>query len=417
MSKLTARRVETVKLPGFYGDGGGLYLSVKPSGAKSWILRTVVRGKRRDLGLGSAELVSLAEARDKAREWRKVAREGGDPTSLGKLGKLTFEEATTEYHKVLSQSFRSEKHSAQWMAGMRTHIFPAIGDRMVGSIDVVDVRKALEPIWISKHETARKLKQRIEAVFDWARAEGHVVGENPARGIKRALKPQPRLPSHHAAMPWESVPAFYEALEKRGGVSERTLQFVILTAVRSGEARGARWREIDGRIWTIPAQRMKTGRPHSVPLSDEAIRILDAVRGLDAEYVFPQRTRTPDGKGKPQSINVFRILYQRMGLGSVTTHGFRSSFRDWCAEATEVSREIAEAALAHVPNQVERAYRRSNLFEQRRKLMEGWATFVITTYHGAGVARITGPESSLCDDHTTRREAATVSRPLEQLAK
>ncbi len=376
MSKLSARRVESVKLPGFYGDGGGLYLSVKPSGAKSWILRTVVRGKRRDLGLGSAELVPLSEVRKKAREWRKIAREGGDPTTQGKLGKLTFEEATTEYHKILSKSFRSDKHAAQWMAGMRTHIFPAFGDRLVGTIEAVDVRKVLEPIWITKHETARKLKQRIEAVFDWARGEGHVVGENPARGIKRALKPQPRLPLHHAAMPWEVVPAFYEALEKRGGVPERTLQYIILTAVRSGEARGARWREIEGSIWTIPAQRTKTGRAHVVPLTDEALRILDTMRGLDVEYVFPQRVRTPEGKGKAQSINVFRTLYQRMGRDNITTHGFRSSFRDWCAEATDVSQEIAEAALAHIPSQVERAYRRSNLFDQRRSLMARWAEYV-----------------------------------------
>ncbi len=408
MSKLSARRVESVKLPGFYGDGGGLYLSVKPSAAKSWILRTVVRGKRRDLGLGSAELVSLAEAREKAREWRKIAREGGDPTTHGKLGKLTFEEATTEYHKVLSQSFRSEKHSAQWMAGMRTHIFPAFGDRLVGTIEAVDVRKALEPIWITKHETARKLKQRIEAVFDWARAEGHVVGENPARGIKRALKPQPRLPSHHAAMPWEGVPAFYEALMKRGGVSERTLQFIILTAVRSGEARGAQWGEIDGNIWTIPAQRMKTGRPHVVPLSSEAQRILDTVRGLDAEYVFPQRCRTPDGSGKQQSINVFRMLYQRMGCSNITTHGFRSTFRDWCAEATDVSREIAEAALAHVPNQVERAYRRSNLFDQRRSLMTRWADFVAVAAKEGEGTRITSSE-------TRPKEANSASRATFQV--
>lgn len=403
MSKLSARRVETVKLPGFYGDGGGLYLSVKPSGTKSWILRTVVRGKRRDLGLGSAELVSLAEAREKAREWRKVAREGGDPTTQGKLGKLSFEEATTEYHKVLSQSFRSEKHSAQWMAGMRTHIFPAFGDRLIGTIEVVDVRKALEPIWTSKHETARKLKQRIEAVFDWARAEGHCVGENPARGIKRALKPQPRLPSHHAAMPWEAVPSFYEALEKRGGVSERTLQFIILTAVRSGEAREAQWREIDGNTWTIPAQRMKTGRTHVVPLSTEAMRILDKVRGLDALLVFPQRARTPEGKGKPQSINIFRLLYDRMAMSNITTHGFRSSFRDWCAEATEVSREIAEAALAHVPSQVERAYRRSNLFEQRRTLMERWAEYVSGQAKLDASARITNPAGPSQNCENTHR--------------
>lgn len=377
MSKLSARRVETLKEPGFYGDGDGLYLSVKPSGAKSWILRTVVHGKRRDLGVGPSDLVSLAEARDKAREWRKVAREGGDPHASRNTGTITFEEATAEYHRLVSQSFRSQKHAAQWMAGMRKHVFPAFGDRMVSTIGIVDVRKVLESIWISKHETARKIKQRIEAVFDWARAEGHYGPENPARGIKRALKPQARNPTHLAAMPWTELPAFYKLLNEREGVSARTLQFIILTAVRSGEAREARWEEFKGNLWTIPAHRMKTGRVHVVPLATETIRVIDRVRGLDSEYVFPQRSRTPSGAGKPQSINVFRMLYKRMEREEFTTHGSRSTFRDWCSEEAEAPRELAEAALAHVLGQVERAYRRSTLLERRRDLMERWARYVI----------------------------------------
>ena len=234
----------------------------------------------------------------------------------------------------------------------------------------------LEPIWIGKHETARKIKQRIEAVFDWARAEGHYGHENPARGIKRALKPQPRNPTHLAAMPWADLPAFYKLLNEREGVSARTLQFIILTAVRSAEAREARWAEFKGNLWTIPASRMKTGRAHVVPLAPEAMRIVDRMRGFDPVYVFPQRARTEDGAGKPQSINVFRALYDRMGRDGFTTHGFRSTFRDWCGEETDVSREVAEAALAHVPGQVERAYRRSTALERRRVLMEEWAAFV-----------------------------------------
>lgn len=376
MSKLSARRVETLKEPGFYGDGDGLYLSVKPSGTRSWILRVVVHGKRRDLGVGPADLVSLAEARDKARAWRKIAREGGDPYASRNAVAITFEEATAEYHKVVAQSFRSQKHAAQWLAGMKTHVFPAFGARAIGTIGVVDVRKVLEPIWTSKHETARKIKQRIEAIFDWARAEGHYGPENPARGIKRVLKPQPRNPTHLAAMPWEEVPAFYAALEERDAVSARTLQFIILTAARSGEARNALWEEVKANVWTIPANRMKTGREHAVPLAPEAIRILDRVRGLDAEYIFPQHFPKPDGAGKPQSINVFRPLYERMGCERITTHGFRSSFRDWCSEAAEAPREVAEAALAHVPGQVERAYRRSTLMDRRRALMVKWSEFV-----------------------------------------
>jgi len=263
------------------------------------------------------------------------------------------------------------------MAGMRTHVFPAFGDKMIGSVGVVDVRKVLEPIWTKKHETARKIKQRIEAVFDWARAEGHYGPENPARGIKRALKPQPRNPTHDAALPWNNLPAFYEALNERGEVSARTLQFIILTAVRSGEAREARWNEFKGNVWTIPAHRMKTRRVHVVPLAPEALRILDRVRGLDVEFVFPQRSRTVTGGGKPQSINIFRLLYKRMDFEGITTHGFRSTFRDWCGEEADAPREVAEAALAHIPGQVERAHRRSTLLDRRRALMEQWAGFVM----------------------------------------
>lgn len=380
MSKLSARRVETLKEPGFYGDGDGLYLSVKPSGSKSWILRTVVQGKRRDLGVGAANLVSLAEARDKAREWRKVAREGGDPIASRIAATLTFEEALRAYHKIVSQAFRSEKHAAQWLAAMKTHIFPALGDRALNTITISDVRKALEPIWTPKHETARKVKQRLEGLFDWARAEGFYEAENPARGIKRVLKPQPRIPTHLAAMPWKGLPAFYEALNERDGVSARTLQFIILTAVRSGEAREARWAEIKGNVWTIPASRMKTGREHVVPLSPEAVRVLDKVRRLDSVYVFPQRSQTEEGASKPQSINVFRALYDRMGVEGITTHRFRSTFRDWCSEAADAPREVAEAALAHVPGQVERAYRRSTLFDRRRALMDQWADYVAAAH-------------------------------------
>jgi len=258
---------------------------------------------------------------------------------------------------------------------MRKHVFPAFGGRKIDTIGVVDVRKVLEPIWTDKHETARKIKQKIEAVFDWARAEGHYGPENPARGVKRGLKPQPRNPVHLAAMPWPELPAFYKPLDERDGVSAWTLQFIILTAVRSGEAREARWAEFKGNAWTIPAHRMKTGRAHIVPLAPEAQRILEKVHGLDAEYVFPQRSRTKEGAGKPQSVNVFRALYRRMGCDGFTTHGFRSTFRDWCGEAADVPREVAEAALAHVPGQVERAYRRSTLFDRRRLLMEDWACF------------------------------------------
>lgn len=376
MSKLTMRKVNTVKIAGMYGDGDGLYLSVKPSGSKSWVLRTMVTGRRRDIGIGSTSLVTLAEAREKARELRTVARSGGDPLADRNKRVLTFQEAAEEYHRIIAPSFSSRKHERLWLSALRIHAYPRLAHLPLAGIDVSDVRKVLEPIWTSKHETARRVKQRIEAIFDWAKAEGHHSTENPCMGIKRVLKPQRRNPTHHAALPWQEMPAFYAALKGRESTAARTLQFIILTASRSKEVREANWSEVNGSTWTIPAERAKTRRPHRIPLTEEGLGILEQVSGFDSVLIFPSiQYRGPRGS-RSLSVNAFRALYARMGQTGLTTHGFRSTFRDWCSESAKASREVAEAALAHSLGEVERAYRRSDLYDRRRELMVEWSRFV-----------------------------------------
>lgn len=331
--KLTARRVETAKLPGMYGDGGGLYLRIGPSGSKSWILRTVVHGRRRDLGIGSVTLVSLAEAREKARMLRKVAREGGDPDVVRRRQTLTFKDAAERVHQSLLPTWRSARHGEIWMAALRLYAFPHFGGRLIETIGTADLLKALAPIWTEKHDTARRVKQRLAAVFDWAKGAGHYPHENPVNGLNKALPAVKHRAEHMAALPWRELPVFVRTLREREGISARTLEFIILTASRSGEARGARWSEIHGDVWTVPADRMKGGIAHRVPLSPEAVAVLDRVRGLDGDLVFPSRSRGAATEARRQSDTVFKALMKRMGHDDgLTTHGFRSTFRDWCGE-------------------------------------------------------------------------------------
>ena len=377
MAKLTARTVKALSEPGRYADGGGLYLYVGPSGSKSWVLRTVIHDKRRALGLGSAALVTLAEAREKAQAMRKIARAGGDPDADRKRDTLTFWEAAQKVHANLLPTWKNAKHAETWLQTIRTHAKPKFGAKPIENVSTADVLSVLSPIWVEQHETAKRLKQRLSTIFDWAKGAGHYTHENPVNGLKKALPTVKRRADHMAAMPWQGVPAFMGALSQREGVSARTLEFIILTAARSGEARGARWAEIDGDVWTVPAERMKRGLPHRVPLSPAALAILERMRGLDPVLIFPSVQREKDGSGKVQSDMVFKSLYGRMQVEGITTHGFRSSFRDWCSESARAEREVAEAALSHATgNEVERAYARSDLFERRRELMNAWARFV-----------------------------------------
>lgn len=386
MSRLTVKSVGAKNEPGMYGDGGGLYLRVGPTGSKSWIIRIVIHGRRRELGLGSADLVTLAEAREKAEEFRKVVRAGGDPDADRKTAeraakeaaardRVTFGNAALTVHAKLLPGWKNQKHAETWIGSLRVHAFPKLEKRSIQSIGRDDLLKVLEPIWTDKPETARRLRQRLHTVFQWAKGEGYFQGENPVD--KLGLTRVKAAPKHLAAMPWRDMPAFWTQLSDQETVSAACLRFAILTAARSGEARGATWAEIDfaGRAWNVPPERMKRGKAHRVPLSSEAIEILEAMRGADPALCFPSPQRGKKGV-RPLSDMSFKLLFGRMGLEGFTTHGFRSCFRDWCSESAKADPEIAEAALSHATgNAVTRAYARSDLFERRRALMDAWAAY------------------------------------------
>jgi integrase len=377
---LTAMQVRNLNKPGRYADGNGLYLVVDPSGAKRWLLRVVVQGKRRDIGLGGTSLVSLSEAREKALSYRKLARDGGDPLAEKRKEKReipTFTTAAEQVHAEHKASWKNKKHVDQWINTLKEYVFPHFGETRVDQVYTPDVLKALGPIWLTKPETARRVRQRIKAVLDWAKAAGFRSGENPVEGVEKALPKQNGRDSHHEAMPYGQIPAFITNLRASdaGEITRLALEFLILTASRTSEVLQAQWDEfdLDQALWTVPADRMKAGRIHRVPLSGRCLEILKRAKELEADssYVFPGRSAN-----KPLSNMVFLMMLRRMNL-DVTAHGFRSSFRDWAAEATHFPREVAEMALAHtIENKVEAAYRRGDLMEKRREMMQAWAGYV-----------------------------------------
>ena len=382
--RLSAKAVSAFRDPGRYSDGGGLYLIVGENQRKRWVLRIQVDGRRRDFGLGSLGKVSLAGAREKATELRSQYVNGLDPaierkkSSQFRMSNPTFEEAARAFHAENRPTWKNSKHAAQVLATLATYAFPQIGQLSVREVTEAQVRSVLIAIWLEKPETARRLRQRISAVLDWARANGyrHTVLDLRARSL--ALPRQTKAVIHHPAMPYIEVPAFFAKLHSHQSSSfavRLALEFVILTAARLGEVRGAVWSEVDlgASLWIVPAARMKATREHRVPLSDRAVEILQVMTGLKSNHsnlVFPGSK-----PGRPISDMAITMLYRRLEL-DVTTHGFRSTFRDWCAEQTSFSREVAEAALAHqVGNKVERAYARSDLLDKRRELMAAWAAF------------------------------------------
>ena len=376
---LTATRVRSLAKPGRYLDGNGLYLEVEPSGSKRWTLRTVIHGKRCDVGLGGLSVVSLAQAREEAARLRRIARAGGDPIAERRKARQTvptFEEAAREVHESQSKSFRNEKHKAQWLATLDTYAFPVFGSRRVDHVESADVLKALSPIWLQIPETARRVRQRIKTVFDWAKAAGFRSGDNPVEGVSKVLPKHNGQQEHFAAMPYAQVPAFIQKLREYEGVSTRlAFEILILTASRTGEILKAKWNEFDleGKVWTVPADRMKAKREHRVPLSARCLEILESAKEIadGGEYVFPGAIAK-----EPLSNMSLLMALRRMGHADLTAHGFRSSFRDWTEERTNFPRSVTEAALAHVvKDKVEAAYRRTDLFEKRRKLMDAWTTF------------------------------------------
>ena len=376
---LTARKVETAG-PGRHTDGRGLMLYVKPSGTRSWVLRYQMNGRRRDLGLGAWPEVTLAMARERAIDARRQVAEGTDPLAeKHKIAALSFEKAASALIESKRSGWRNEKHAAQWPSTLKTYAHPKIGRMDVRDVGTQDVLATLRPIWSEKPETASRVRQRIEAVLDYASAMGARSGDNPARwrGHLDHLLPKPtkvRAVQHHPAMPWRDVPEFLTALSNRDGMAARALAVVVHTAARSGEVRGMRWSEIDldERVWTVPASRMKAGKEHRVPLTGAAINLIGNARGED-DLVFPGGKRLD----RPLSDMSLTAVLRRMGLGNVTVHGFRSSFRDWAGETTAFPREVIEAALAHrLKDKAEAAYARGDLFDKRRDLMQAWSDYL-----------------------------------------
>jgi integrase len=398
--KLSALKAKNLTAPGRYGDGAGLWLQVRDAQHRSWLLRYSFGGKVRQMGLGPFPEVPLADARDAAVKCRAKVRAGVDPIDDRKQSKAaarsatratTFGDVAARYFAANQATWRNEKHRYQWRTTLDLACVQ-IGAVPVAGIATADVLRVLEPIWRVKSETASRLRGRIESVLDYATAHGWRAGENPARwrGHLAKLLPAPSKVAkvkHHAALPWSQMAPFMVDLRSEGGVAARALEFTILTIARTGEAIGSAWPEIDlqSAIWTVPGARMKAGREHRVPLSAAALDVLQAVAPLrdDAtgSWVFPGTQ-----PGRPLSNMAMMMLLRRMKRTGLTVHGFRSTFRDWCAEATNYPRELAEAALAHtLGDKTEASYQRGDMLDKRRALMEGWAVFLRT----GGAPRLT----------------------------
>jgi integrase len=387
---LTPLAVKSAKA-GRHADGGGLHLLVKESGARSWVYRFMLAGKAGDVGLGAAGPggLSLADARDAAAALRLKVKAGINPLAERKqaaaealaaaqaaqIAGVTFRAVAEAYIAANEESWRNAKHRQQWGNTLATYVYPVIGDLPVAEVDTAHVLSILEPIWKGKAETASRVRGRIETVLDSAKARGYRQGENPARWrghLAQILPARTRLSrGHHKALAYEGIPAFVCALRARAAVAALALEFAILTAARSGEVIGARWSEVDldKGIWTVPADRMKAAKEHRVPLSPRALTILESIQPLGSEWLFPS------ARGDKLSGMAMTMLMRRMKVDA-TVHGFRSGFRDWAAECTGYAHEVAEMALAHtIENKVERAYRRGDLFDKRRRLMDDWASY------------------------------------------
>ena len=391
---LTAAKVKALTKPGMHHDGRGLYLRVAPGGSKGWMLRATIDGRRRDIGLGGYSSVSLARARQLADGHRLAVAEGRDPLAEKRREKMpTFREAAETVHAANLPRWRNGKHTDQWINTLRTYAFSVIGNLRLDRITRRDVLAVLTPIWTTKPETARRVRQRIRTVLKWAMAHEFVEHNAAGEGIDGALPAMRRFKAHHRALPYAEIPAALETIDAStaGMAAKLCLRFLILTAARSGEARGATWSEmdLDNRLWTIPGERMKSGAEHRVPLSDAALAVLHEALPLgdDSGRVFP----SPRKRGSPLSDMALTECLRRVGLADLaTTHGFRSAFRDWAAESTNAPHAVMERALAHtVADAVEAAYARSDLLERRRALMAEWGHFV-TGNTGAKVVSLRG---------------------------
>ena len=412
IGKLSAISVSRLRDKGLHSDGGGLYLRVTDGatdkGGKFWAFRFMRYGKAREMGLGALNAMSLADARLRAAECRKILAEGSDPITardavqsqerLASAREQTFRQCAESYIEAHKAGWRNAKHIWQWDNTLTNHVYPVFGDLPVQEVDLAMVLKVLEPIWKTKTETAARIRGRIEVILDWATAREYRKGENPARWkghLENLLPSRAKVQrvTHRPALPYEKIGDFVTLLKEQGGIAAQAMAFTILTAARTSEVIGARWDEVDMQkgIWIIPANRIKAGREHRVALSVSALQILQARReAIEEEKKKAGKTEKPTERkidwiftglkrGNPLSNVAMLALLKRMNRTDITVHGFRSTFRDWCAEQTNFPREVAEAALAHaVGDKVEAAYRRSDLFDKRRLMMDAWARYCTT---------------------------------------
>ncbi|WP_243856657.1 site-specific integrase [Paraburkholderia sp. BL6665CI2N2] len=379
---------------GLYADGGGLYLQITSTGAKSWLFRYMRAGKARGMGLGPLHTIGLAEARAKALDCRRLLLDGKDPidtrkderqAQLAATGEMTFEKCAEKYIAAHRSGWKNAKHADQWINTLTTYAYPVFNSLPVSAIDTALVMKVLEPIWTTKTETATRVRGRIESVLDWATVSGYRSGENPARlkgHLDNLLPKRSKVQkvAHHPALPYGEVGKFVGLVRAQDGAAARALELVILTASRTNEVIASTWQEFDLNtgVWTIPAERMKMGKEHRVPLSARAIEIIKAQEAIrQNDYVFPGARY-----GKPLSNMAMLELLRRMGRTDITVHGFRSTFRDWAGETTHYPREVCEAALAHgIKDKAEAAYARGDLFTKRAALMQDWATYARPDAH------------------------------------
>jgi integrase len=396
LNRLTAMKVAKAKRPGLLSDGGGLYLRIAPGGSKQFIFRYAVNGRLRDMGIGPTHTVDLAMAREKALEARRLRLEGIDPIAhrrarvaalqAADAKAMTFRQCAEGFIRDNEKEWRSARHRQQWTSTLAKYVYPELGELPVAAIDTPLVLRVVKPLWADKTVTAARVRGRIEAILGWATVHHYRSGDNPARWqglLEHALPAQAKIAKteHHAALPYTEVAPFMAKLQQDTSAAAKCLQFIVLTAARLVEATGATWAEIDfeARTWTVPATRMKGGREHRVPLSDAAMAVLEAMRAVRmSNFVFPGLL-----DGRPVGMRTVQDLV-KIG-GEITVHGLRSSFRDWAAERTSFPREVCEMALAHaIPDAVEAAYRRGDLFEKRRKLMNAWAAYCAKVEMDAG---------------------------------
>lgn len=403
LNKLSATGIKSKSERGYYADGGGLYFRVSAFDTRAWAFRFTMLGKAREMGLGAYPDVSLAEARERAAEARRLLRDGVDPIEARKATRtataaavgtaLTFKQCTDAFIEKQSPEWTNPKHEAQWRATLEKYAYPIIGKMLVREITDEHVLQILEPIWTSKTETASRVRGRIESVLDFAKAKKYRSGDNPARWRGHLDKhlPKPKKIAkvqHFAALPYNEMSTFIGQLKAQAGMGARALELAILTAARSGEVRGATWAEfdLDAATWTIPGDRMKAGKEHRIPLSPTVVKMLEALPRIDGTDLLFTST-----KNTALSDMTLTAVLRRMGRSDITAHGFRSTFRDWAGETTAYPREVIEHALAHqLKDKAEAAYARGTLFEKRRKLMEDWSKFATAKRTSASVTPIRG---------------------------